>query len=105
MYHHKGSIITVRPKPAFNLGNDRVLCDPTDFPVLNGGSSNTQFQWSLNGTSISTNRTVTADKSGTYALKAKNSFGVKEQNRSKLQFQVILLYHCHWILFCVKDLY
>ena len=80
----KGSIITVRPKPAFNLGNDRVLCDPTDFPVLNGGSSNTQFQWSLNGTSISTNRTVTADKSGTYALKAKNSFGCERTEQVKI---------------------
>jgi gliding motility-associated-like protein len=80
----KGSIITVHPKPAFNLGNDRVLCDPTDFPVLNGGPSNTQFQWSFNGTSISSNRTVTADKSGTYALKVKNSFGCERTEQVKI---------------------
>ena len=80
----KTTTITVHPKPAFSLGNDRVLCDPTDFPVLNGGTGNVQFQWSLNGTSISNDRTVTADKSGIYLLKVKNNFGCERTDQVKI---------------------
>lgn len=80
----KTSTITVHPKPAVSLGNDRVLCDPTTFPVLNGGNSNVDFQWSLNGLNISTSRTITADKSGTYALKVRNGFGCERTEQVKI---------------------
>ena len=80
----KSVIVTVNPPPAFNLGNDRTLCDPEIFPVLNAGQNNKSFIWSLNGTQISTSQTVTADKSGIYSVKVKTAFGCERTEQVKI---------------------
>ncbi len=66
--------ITVEPRPAFNLGNDRSICAGDAFPVLNGGADNTSWQWTFNGAPLASTQTVTADKTGTYAVVVKNAF-------------------------------
>ncbi|MGB4838667.1 MAG: reprolysin-like metallopeptidase [Saprospiraceae bacterium] len=76
--------ITVNPRPALNLGNERKLCDPPVFPVLNAGQTNVSFVWSLDGNQISTQQTVTADKSGIYSVKVKNNFGCERTEQVKI---------------------
>lgn len=66
--------ITVNPRPAFNLGNDKTLCAGDTPPILNAGANNTSYEWTFNGTALATTQSVTADKSGVYAVTVKNSF-------------------------------
>jgi gliding motility-associated-like protein len=76
--------ITVNPRPALNLGNDRTLCESDALPVLNGGDSNTSYNWTLNGAPISTEQTVTVKKSGIYEVTVKNSFGCFRTEQVKI---------------------
>jgi len=80
----KSVVITVNPAPAFNLGNDRTLCEGDTYPVLNAGAGNTSYAWTLNGTPLSMAQTVTADKSGTYQVKVTNSFGCQKTEQVKI---------------------
>ncbi|MBK8349841.1 MAG: gliding motility-associated C-terminal domain-containing protein [Saprospiraceae bacterium] len=79
--------ITVNPRPALNLGNDRTICEGDMLPVLNAGAGNTSFNWTLNGVALATSQTVTADKSGTYAVTVKNSFGCERTEQVKITIQ------------------
>ena len=76
--------ISVDPKPAFNLGNDRSICEGEMFPVLNGGAGNTSFLWIFNGAQLSTAQTVTADKSGIYSVTVKNSFNCERTEQVRI---------------------
>jgi len=76
--------ISIDPKPAFNLGNDRSICEGEVFPVLNGGADNTSFSWTLNGTQLATTQTVSADKSGVYSVTVKNSFNCERTEQVRI---------------------
>ena len=83
----KSVVIMVTPGPAFNLGNDRTLCEGDTYPVLNAGAGNTSYAWTLNGAPLSSAQTVTADKSGTYSVKVTNSFGCEKTEQVKITIE------------------
>jgi len=81
--------VVVNPKPAFNLGGNRTLCENDTPPILNGGVGNVSFEWRLNGNPLSTAQTVVADQSGTYVLKATNAFGCSRTDQVRIEYQGI----------------
>ncbi|MCE2789180.1 MAG: hypothetical protein LW630_04625, partial [Saprospiraceae bacterium] len=72
--------ITVNPLPVVDLGADKKLCEGDALPLLNAGAGNTSYTWTLNGAALSTAQSVTADKSGTYAVTVKNQFGCEKSD-------------------------
>jgi len=87
----KSAKISFNPKPAFNLGNDRNLCDGDEIPVLDGGSGNTSFSWILNGTFLASTQTVIADKSGIYVLTVRNTFNCQRTEQVKINISSLPL--------------
>ena len=76
--------ISVDPRPAFNLGNDRSICEGEAFPILNAGAGNTSFSWTFNGTPLATTQTIAADKTGIYGVTVKNSFNCERTEQVKI---------------------
>lgn len=79
--------VTVNPKPEFNLGGDRTLCEGDAPPTLNAGLGQTSYVWTLNGLPLSTSQTVTADQTGTYEVVVTNRFGCSRTDDVTIQYQ------------------
>jgi gliding motility-associated-like protein len=62
------AIVTVLNYIPVNLGQDLTVCDVAPYPLLvnSVGAPTAVFNWTLNGTSISTNDSLIANQSGTY---------------------------------------
>jgi gliding motility-associated-like protein len=83
----KDVTITVNPRPALNLGNDRVLCDGDPAPVLNAGPNQTSYNWTLNGAPLATTQNVTATQSGLYKVTVRNSFNCERTEQVRITFE------------------
>ncbi len=79
--------ITVNPRPALNLGNDRTLCDGDPAPVLNAGPNQTSYSWTLNGAALATTQNVTATQSGLYRVVVRNSFNCERAEQVRITFE------------------
>lgn len=79
--------VTVNPKPSFNLGGDRTLCEGDTPPVLDAGLGNTSYSWTLNGNPLSSAQTVTADQTGTYSVDVTNRFGCTRTDDVNIDYQ------------------
>lgn len=79
--------ISVNPRPALNLGNNRTLCDGDTPPVLNGGPGNTSFIWTLNGAPLAMTQNVTASSSGLYVVTVKNSFDCERTEQVRITYE------------------
>lgn len=79
--------VIVNPKPLFNLGGNRTLCEDDTPPTLNAGLGNTSYVWTFNGNPLSTTQTVIADQSGTYSVEVTNRFGCSNTDQVTIQYQ------------------
>jgi len=58
--------------PSIHIGNDRILCSPSEFPIiLNAGSDMASYEWSTGETT----QTIIVRREGTYSVIITNSDG------------------------------